>query len=198
MSDVRLLPSELCCRWSALQKIPKVTLTLMAICPHERLTLFPGWLFWLPADCSGAVETMCPPGQAWENEQELGRARVSKRARMPRCGMESTCGAMPFNTHPAGSALPCLIRLLCAEWTCDAPLGMDDAKGATMIGARHGHKEAMQENNGKLREANTGEQEMVIEALSTDAKMWYGMPFNQCPLSPVPPSLGPTSLASWR
>ena len=95
-----------------------------------------------------------------------GRARVSKRARMPRCGMQGTCGAMPFNTHPAGSALPCLIRLLCAEWTCDAPLGTGDAKGATMIGARHGHKEAMQESNNKsskLHKSKTSEQEMAIQ-----------------------------------
>ena len=105
---------------------------------------------------------------------------------------------MPFNTHPAGPALPCLLCPTVWEMDMQCPLGMDCATCASVIGARHGHKEAMQENNGKLREANTGEQEMVIEALSTDAKMWYGMPFNQCPLSPVPPSLGPTSLASWR
>ena len=191
MSDVRLLPSELCCRWSALQKIPKVTLTLMAICPHERLTLFPGWLFWLPADCSGAVETMCPPGQAWENEQELGRARVSKRARMPRCGMESTCGAM--HTRPAGSALPCLIRLLCAEWTCDAPLGMDDAKVATMIGARHGHTKAMQENNtksGKLQEAKRVSKRWLLRPRERMPRCGMGCLFDPRPVSPLPPCLG--------
>ena len=81
---------------------------------------------------------------------------------MPRCGMGTTRGAMPFNTRPAGPALPCLI---CPEWTCNAPVGTDGAKCATVIGARHGHKEAMQESNGKLRGANTGEQEKAIEAL---------------------------------
>ena len=99
---------------------------------------------------------------------------MSKRARMPRCGMQGTCGAMPFNTHPAGSALPCLIRLLCAEWTCDAPLGTDDAKGATMIGARHGHKEAMQESNNKsskLQEAKRVSKRWLFNALVTLASM---------------------------